>query len=395
MLGGRFDPAKCETTCRMALGRIKIVRNKRNVAMAQHRREIADLLRQGKQDYARIRVESVLRETATLQAFELLELYLELLAVRAPLVATSKEIPRDMVEALSSVLYAASRVPDLPELTSLHKMFAQKYGKEYVEQASSDVNCHRWNVNESLRRYVAIEPPEPAVKLQTLSDIAQQFGVEWDLERASRELLGPAEAAAAAAAAAAATAAAASAAAAPPPAAAPAPAPAPAYGGAPTGPPPPFASAQQAAAAAAAAAADAQRAAEYARHLAGGGGGGGGGYGAPPAGAWAPAGAPPPPAGGGGGGGYRVPSQEEIQRAYDSAQGPPAKGYLDPAPPPAAAPPSAPPPAPGAAGAPQSGGGGGELPEAPKPGGPAGAGGSGGGGDLDDLHARLQALKKQ
>jgi hypothetical protein len=43
------------------------------------------------------------------QAFELLELYLELLAVRGPLIASTKEIPRDMVEALSSVLYAASR----------------------------------------------------------------------------------------------------------------------------------------------------------------------------------------------------------------------------------------------------------------------------------------------
>jgi hypothetical protein len=162
-----------------------------------------------------------------LQAFELLELYLELLALRGPLIASTKEIPRDMVEALSSVLYSASRcarggvggrgagagagagrprragrprgrptsfmakapapflvapapesrldpaasplppparlpaevesrpssarrrpslaprVPDLPELATLHKMFAQKYGKEYVEQASSDANCHR------------------------------------------------------------------------------------------------------------------------------------------------------------------------------------------------------------------------------------------------------------
>jgi hypothetical protein len=32
-------------------------------------------------------------------------------------------------QALSSVLYATSRVPDLPELTTLHKMFAAKYGK--------------------------------------------------------------------------------------------------------------------------------------------------------------------------------------------------------------------------------------------------------------------------
>jgi hypothetical protein len=37
--------------------------------------------------------------------------------------------PVCQVQALSSVLYATSRVPDLPELTTLHKMFAQKYGK--------------------------------------------------------------------------------------------------------------------------------------------------------------------------------------------------------------------------------------------------------------------------
>lgn len=46
---------------------------------------------------------------ASHQAYEILELFMELLAVRAPLVASSKEIPRDMVEALSSVLYCASR----------------------------------------------------------------------------------------------------------------------------------------------------------------------------------------------------------------------------------------------------------------------------------------------
>lgn len=35
------------------------------------------------------------------------------------------------------------RVPDLPELLTLHKMFAQKYGKEYVQEASSDAQCHK------------------------------------------------------------------------------------------------------------------------------------------------------------------------------------------------------------------------------------------------------------
>ncbi|WIA16836.1 hypothetical protein OEZ85_013772 [Tetradesmus obliquus] len=190
MLGAlKFNSAKCETTCRLCLGRIKLLKNKRNMHMKQYRKDIAELLRAGKQDYARIRVEAVIREAFTLTAYEILELYLELLAVRSSLVANSKEIPRDMVEALSSVLYAASRVPDLPELTTLHKMFAQKYGKEYVSEACSDVSCRRWMVNDNLQRCLTIEPPEPALKLETLSEIAQEYGVEWDMYRAQQDIL--------------------------------------------------------------------------------------------------------------------------------------------------------------------------------------------------------------
>jgi hypothetical protein len=49
-------------------------------------------------------------------------------------------------QALSSVLYATSRVPDLPELTTLHKMFAQKYGK--VRQ--STMRCFRSHLSSAL-----------------------------------------------------------------------------------------------------------------------------------------------------------------------------------------------------------------------------------------------------
>ncbi len=45
-----------------------------------------------------------------MQAYEILELYMELLAVRAQLIAKTREVPRDMVEAVSSTIYAAERV---------------------------------------------------------------------------------------------------------------------------------------------------------------------------------------------------------------------------------------------------------------------------------------------
>lgn len=45
--------------------------------------------------------------------------------------------------------------------------------QEYVGEACSDVSCNRWMVNENLRHCLTIEPPEPALKLETLSEIAQ------------------------------------------------------------------------------------------------------------------------------------------------------------------------------------------------------------------------------
>ena len=74
------------------------------------RKEVADLLRTNKQENARIRVEAAMRENLLLQAYEVLELFLELLAVRVQLVERSKDVPPDMIEALSSLIYSAQRV---------------------------------------------------------------------------------------------------------------------------------------------------------------------------------------------------------------------------------------------------------------------------------------------
>ena len=68
------------------------------------------MLRTSKQENARIRVETVIRENLLLQAFEVLELFMELLAVRAQLVEKSKDMPPDMIEALSSLVYSAQRL---------------------------------------------------------------------------------------------------------------------------------------------------------------------------------------------------------------------------------------------------------------------------------------------
>lgn len=120
--------------------------------MKQQRKEVADLIRANKQGNARIRVEAVIRDHQTLQAYELIELFLELMAVRVQLIEKTREMPSDMTEAMSSLIYASHRLQDFQELVAIRGMLASKYSKEYVTEATSDLMCRKWHVNEDLIR---------------------------------------------------------------------------------------------------------------------------------------------------------------------------------------------------------------------------------------------------
>ncbi|KAL3159859.1 hypothetical protein ABBQ38_010260 [Trebouxia sp. C0009 RCD-2024] len=188
----RFNSNKCKTQCKLCVSRVKLMRNKRQLSMKQQHKEVADLIRANKQGNARIRVEAVIRDHQTLQAYELIELFLELMAVRVQLIEKTKEMPADMTEAMSSLIYASHRLQDFQELVAIRGMLASKYSKEYVTEATSDLMCRKWHVNEDLIRCLAVDAPSPEEKLSWLSDIAQEHSVEWDAHAAALEML-PAE----------------------------------------------------------------------------------------------------------------------------------------------------------------------------------------------------------
>ncbi|XLU77463.1 hypothetical protein S245_000884, partial [Arachis hypogaea] len=55
LLGLGFNTSKCKTAAKMAVARIKLLRNKREVVVRQMRRDIAMLLHSGQDATARIR----------------------------------------------------------------------------------------------------------------------------------------------------------------------------------------------------------------------------------------------------------------------------------------------------------------------------------------------------
>ncbi|XP_041996449.1 IST1-like protein [Salvia splendens] len=180
-----------KTSAKMAVARIKLLRNKREVVIRQIRRDIALLLESGQDATARIRVEHVIREQNIMAANELIELFCDLIVARLSIIAKQRECPPDLKEGISSLIFAGPRCSELPELLAIRDIFQKKYGKDFVS-AATDLRPNA-GVNRLLIEKLSVKTPSGEVKLKVLKEIAKEYQVQWDTTESEEELLKPPE----------------------------------------------------------------------------------------------------------------------------------------------------------------------------------------------------------
>ncbi|GLJ09215.1 hypothetical protein SUGI_0104030 [Cryptomeria japonica] len=185
LLGKNFPGAKCKTLLKLSLARIKLLKNRREMQLKQMQKEVAQFLQAGQEATARIRVEHIIREQNILAAYEILELFCELLAARLPIIESQRECPLDLREAIASLIFAAPRCSDLPELLHIRNLFGAKYGKEFIVAATElRPDCA---VNRQVIEKLSVRAPAAEIKLKTLIDIAAEHDVEWDSSATASE----------------------------------------------------------------------------------------------------------------------------------------------------------------------------------------------------------------
>ncbi|CAN1122204.1 IST1-like protein [Linum perenne] len=180
-----------KTAAKMTVSRIKLLKNKRQAVVRQMRRDIALLLQSGQDATARIRVEHVIREQNVLAANEFIELFCELVVSRLQIIAKQRECPADLKEGIASLMFAAPRCSEIPELLALKDIFEKKYGTDFVG-AAVDLrpSC---GVNRMLIDKLSVRTPTGQVKLKVLKEIAKEHQIEWDTTESEEELLKPPE----------------------------------------------------------------------------------------------------------------------------------------------------------------------------------------------------------
>ncbi|XP_058091529.1 uncharacterized protein LOC131237656 [Magnolia sinica] len=177
--------AKCKTCLNLAISRIKLLRNKREVQLKKMRQEIAQFLQTGQEAIARIRVEHIIREQNILAAYEILELFCEFVLARVPILESQRECPTELQEAIASIIFAAPRCSDLPELVQIRNLFTTKYGKEFI-LAASELRPDS-SVNRAVIEKLSVKAPLANEKLRLLKEIANEYNLEWDSSSTEEE----------------------------------------------------------------------------------------------------------------------------------------------------------------------------------------------------------------
>ncbi|GMP58880.1 hypothetical protein CsSME_00022387 [Camellia sinensis var. sinensis] len=177
--------AKCKTCLNLAISRMKLLQNKRDGQLKLMRKEIAQFLQAGQETIARIRVEHIIREQNIWAAYEILEMFCEFVLVRVPILESQRECPSELCEAVASIIFAAPRCSDLPDLLHVRNLFAAKYGKEFIS-AATELRPDT-SVNRTVIEKLSVSAPSAELKLKVLRDIAKEYNVMWDWSKTEAE----------------------------------------------------------------------------------------------------------------------------------------------------------------------------------------------------------------
>ncbi|CCK70719.1 Ist1p KNAG_0F00500 [Huiozyma naganishii CBS 8797] len=137
---------KVKTLLKMCIQRLRYAQEKQQALAKQDRREVAQLLTDGREQKAHYRVESLVNNDVHVELLEVLELYCELLLARVGILTDVKD-EADLVanhmqdginEAVRSLCYTVPHVLEVKEIAQLRDQIALKFGKDYLRAVTED-----------------------------------------------------------------------------------------------------------------------------------------------------------------------------------------------------------------------------------------------------------------
>lgn len=180
---------KLKVQLKLSIARLRMTQQKDTAIAKQTRRQMAQLVEEGKIESARIRVENIIRSDITTELNEILELYCELLIARSQLLDPPLSSPLSGVkghkeevhvdpgleEAVRSIIYAAGQT-GVKELNQARALLVEKFGKEFAISAMEGEG-----VAPRVLKKMKVETPPTELVDGYLREICRTYGVKLKL----------------------------------------------------------------------------------------------------------------------------------------------------------------------------------------------------------------------
>lgn len=180
LLGRNFKTNKFKATANLAISRVAVLKNQRQARCSIARSDVVQLLNLGHHERALLRVEQVIKEQNMLDVFDMVEGYCLQAIERINLIQQEKICPEELKEAISSLIYAATRCGEFPELQELRAIFTSRFGKEFATRAVElRNNC---GVNTKMIQKLSTRMPSLEQRTKVLKEIAAENNIVLNIE---------------------------------------------------------------------------------------------------------------------------------------------------------------------------------------------------------------------
>ncbi|KAJ0462371.1 putative vacuolar protein sorting-associated protein Ist1 [Helianthus annuus] len=174
LLGRNFRTKKFKATVNLAMSRLTILKNQHHARLTVARSDIIQLLNLNHHEHALLRVGEVIKEQNMLDVLAMVDGYCHLLIQMVKLIEKERYCPDELKEPVSSLIFAAPRCGEFPELQEIRAILTARYGKEF-KFAHGDIELRNsCGVNTRMVQKLSPRQTRLETRIKTLQEIANE-----------------------------------------------------------------------------------------------------------------------------------------------------------------------------------------------------------------------------
>lgn len=176
-----FDSKTFKMKLKLAKTRSEIQQGKAQNSQLKTRQAVIEELQNNKNPTAYIRMEQLLRDTSVTEAYDMINVYIDLCVLRVGMIESCRDfstLSSDMREAIASLAFASTRLT-IPELRVAVDLLRSHFGPQVIDPLSACSGPDAALVNSLMARKLDGTAPDGYEILEGLTEIARREDLAW------------------------------------------------------------------------------------------------------------------------------------------------------------------------------------------------------------------------